>query len=137
MSLTFKEYQEQAGSTAIYPSENTIRNNLNNLGFNADQVEQILTATYGRTLGISYAGLGLGEAGEVQNKIKKILRDDGGILTDEKRIAIAKEVGGNLWYCAAISKEIGVPLEQIAKMNLDELASRQKRGVLTGNGDNR
>ena len=32
---------------------------------------------------------------------------------------------------------MGMKLEEIAQMNLDKLTSRQQRGVIDGNGDNR
>lgn len=106
------DYQNLAEQTAIYPGKGSI-------------------------MGLVYTALGLGEAGEVQNKVKKILRDDNQVLTEEKRNAIAKELGGNLWYIAMCSKELGYSLEEIAQLNINELFSRKERGVLKGSGDNR
>jgi NTP pyrophosphatase (non-canonical NTP hydrolase) len=112
MSLGFHEYQEEASETAIYPGENTI-------------------------MGLAYCGLGLGEAGEVQGKIKKILRDSDGVYSPEQAYEIAKELGDALWYIAMVAKELGYDLEDIAQMNLDKLGDRRERGVLKGSGDNR
>jgi len=82
--------------------------------------------------------LGLaGEAGEVCEKFKKILRDKGGKITDSDREEIAKELGDVLWYVTTIGRYIGVDLEEIAEKNIEKLASREKRGKLMGNGDNR
>ena len=87
---------------------------------------------------IIYATLGLaGEAGEVAEKVKKLLRDDAGVLSDERRDALAGELGDVLWYVAQVATEAGLDLEQIAQGNLDKLLSRQRRGVLSGSGDRR
>lgn len=112
--MQMSTYQTQAATTAIYPQAGT-----------------------GSALALAYVGLGLGEAGEVQGKIKKILRDDNGILEDAKRIAIAKELGDVLWYVARAASEIDMPLEVIAEMNLEKLGLRQDRGTLMGSGDDR
>lgn len=86
----------------------------------------------------SYPALGLvGEAGEVAEKIKKIIRDQDGELTDMNREEIAKELGDVLWYIAILSDEMGVTLDKVAEMNIYKLTSRKKRGVLSGSGDNR
>ena len=111
-NFTLNEYQDNAENTAIYPNKGTLQ-------------------------GLCYTALGLGEAGEVQNKVKKILRDDSGIITDEKKLEIAKELGGNLWYIAMCAKEIGYTLGEIGRINIEELSSRKERNVLKGSGDSR
>jgi NTP pyrophosphatase (non-canonical NTP hydrolase) len=97
------------------------------------------TATYpGAGDNIVYPTLGLaGEAGEVAEKVKKLLRDDGGVMSDERRDALAGELGDVLWYVAQVATEAGLDLEEIAQGNLDKLLSRQRRGVLSGSGDSR
>jgi NTP pyrophosphatase (non-canonical NTP hydrolase) len=85
-----------------------------------------------------YFALGMsGETGEVSEKIKKTLRDENAILTDEKKREILKEIGDVIWYAAALSRELGFSLEEAAQANLDKLISRRERGVLRGSGDNR
>lgn len=85
-----------------------------------------------------YAVLGLnGEAGEVAEKFKKIMRDKEGIFSDEDTDEILKEIGDVLWYAAALSAEMGYSLEEVAIRNLEKLNSRKERGVLSGSGDNR
>jgi NTP pyrophosphatase (non-canonical NTP hydrolase) len=82
--------------------------------------------------------LGLvGEAGEVADKLKKVIRDHGGVLTDPVRDAVAKELGDVLWYLSVLAYELDYDLNTIAQGNLDKLASRQERGVISGSGDNR
>ena len=85
-----------------------------------------------------YPCIGLsGEAGEVSEKVKKILRDKGGIMTDQDRTEIAKELGDVLWYVSVMAKKIGFSLSDIANMNVSKLESRKQRNVLGGSGDNR
>jgi len=86
-----------------------------------------------------YPTLGLaGEAGEVAEKIKKVYRGDtGGVMTEEIKQELAKELGDVLWYLTQLATELGLSLEEIAQLNLDKLFSRKDRGVLSGNGDNR
>ena len=109
--MTFEEYQKQARTTAIYPD----------LGNN-----------------FIYPTLGLvGEAGEIAEKIKKVLRDGNGEITEEKRSELNKELGDVLWYLANLSVELGISLENIAANNLEKLKSPQERNQLHGSGDNR
>lgn len=85
-----------------------------------------------------YAVLGLnGEAGEVAEKFKKIMRDKEGVFTQEDEDEILKEIGDVLWYAAALAAEMGYSLEEVAVRNLAKLNSRKERGVLSGSGDNR
>lgn len=113
-SACMNDYQAAVAETAIYPESGT-----------------------GSALALAYVGLGLGEAGEIQGKIKKIIRDDAGVVTDATRIAVAKELGDLLWYAARLASEISMPLETIAVMNLNKLSDRRDRGVLQGSGDDR
>ena len=97
------------------------------------------TATYPRAgADMTYPALGLcGEAGEVAEKVKKTIRDDGGVLSDERREALARELGDVLWYLSQLATEADLDLETIAEDNLEKLLSRQERGVLRGSGDDR
>lgn len=109
--MTFEEYQVEARKTAIYPNKD------NNFIY--------------PTLGLA------GEAGEVAEKIKKVLRDGGGIVSEEKKQEITKELGDVLWYVANLSKELGISLNDVAEKNIEKLKSRQDRNQLQGSGDNR
>lgn len=96
------------------------------------------TAEYPREAWLAYPALGLaGEAGEVAEHAKKAIRDDGGEVSDERRAKMAKELGDVLWYVAQLASELGLELDEIAQTNLDKLLSRQRRGVLSGSGDER
>lgn len=107
------------------------------MNLNTYQKKALETAIYPEQYKIVYPALGLnGEAGEVAEKVKKILRGDAG-LTTERRTDIALELGDVLWYVATCANDLGYSLEDIAKMNIKKLAMRQKKGLLGGNGDHR
>jgi NTP pyrophosphatase (non-canonical NTP hydrolase) len=109
--VDISEYQRRSRATAVYPDA----------GDN-----------------LAYPALGLcGEAGEAAEKVKKAMRDDGGVLTEERREALAAELGDVLWYVAQLATEAGLDLGEIAGDNLAKLLSRQERGVLQGSGDTR
>jgi NTP pyrophosphatase (non-canonical NTP hydrolase) len=109
--MTLNDYQVAARRTAIYPNKGS---NLN------------------------YPALGLaGEVGEYCNKLKKVYRDDDGVLTEEKRQALIRELGDCLWYIAASASELNVVLSEVAYLNLMELRNRSEKGKLHGTGDDR
>lgn len=96
------------------------------------------TAHYPQDVGLAYLVLGLnGEAGELSNKYKKVLRDEDGILSAEKILEMRAECGDVLWYLDRLCHELGTSLDKVAKDNIVKLASREKRGVISGSGDNR
>ena len=96
------------------------------------------TAEYPRHEALTYPALGLaGEAGEVAEHAKKAIRDDAGELSPQRREQMAKELGDVLWYVAQLASELELDLDEIAQANLDKLLSRQRRGVLSGSGDDR
>jgi NTP pyrophosphatase (non-canonical NTP hydrolase) len=85
-----------------------------------------------------YMTLGLvGESGEIAEKVKKIIRDDNGKISKEKREEIKKELGDVLRYLSQLSLALDIPFSEIAKINLKKLKSRKNRGVICGSGDNR
>lgn len=87
---------------------------------------------------ILYPALKLnGEAGEVAEKVGKVLRDDDGLFSDEKRKDIALELSDVLWYIAALADSLGYTLDEIGEMNIAKLADRKARGKIGGSGDNR
>ncbi len=114
---TLEGYQNAAVGTAMYP-------------------EKLLP------LGLLYVVLGLtGEAGEVANTVKKLLRDTNfsttNQISEENLEKIKKELGDVLWYLANTCEELNIQFEDIAVLNLEKLYSRKERGVIQGSGDNR
>jgi NTP pyrophosphatase (non-canonical NTP hydrolase) len=111
----------------------------NQMDANTYQTGALQTAIYpNMSNNFIYPTLGLvGEAGEVAEKAKKIIRDGDGTLTEETRKKMALELSDVCWYVAVLAYELDYTLEEIMQMNLDKLASRQQRGVLSGSGDNR
>ena len=106
-NITATEYQKKAKETAIFPADKALE----------------------------YLSLGLvGEAGEVANKVKKLIRDKK-VLHDTT--IISSEIGDVLWYCAMLADYLDVNLGKIMDDNLDKLKSRKQRGTLGGTGDNR
>lgn len=106
-------YQQLATGTAQYPGEKT-------------------------AAGLSYVALGLnGEAGEVAEQVKKMLRDDDGHLSNERREKIIKELGDTLWYASQVAREIGVSLSEVGNTNLSKLLDRYERDQISGEGDDR
>ncbi len=108
--------------------------------FDAYQLKAKETADYALLgpKGIVYPTLLLAEeAGEVAGKVGKAIRDAKGLIDDERKDAIAKELGDCLWAISDIARMLGVRLSDVARMNLEKLESRRQRGVIHGNGDER
>lgn len=109
--MTFQEYQKISRETAIYP----------NIGNN-----------------FVYPTLGLaGEVGEVAEKVKRVFREKNGVIDNQSKNEISKELGDVLWYLAQLATEVNLSLENIASDNIEKLSSRKTRGVLHGQGDDR
>lgn len=109
--MGFKEFNDLVNTTAIYPA---------------------------RGANLVYPALGLcGEAGEVAEKVKKIMRDQAGVTTPENRAAILKELGDVLWYVTATAFECGYTLQEVADACTTKLLGRKERGTLKGSGDDR
>lgn len=80
------------------------------------------------------------EAGEFAGKVKKLYRDEEYPrvpMTEEKRLALLKEVGDVLHYLDRAAKRLSSSLREAAEMNRDKIASRELRGVRKGSGDDR
>ena len=109
--MDFKTYQKKARLTAQYP----------NLGSNN-----------------IYPTLGLvGEAGEVAEKVKKVIRDKNGVFDDESKKGIKKELGDVLWYLSNLCNEFNFSFEEVALLNLEKLKLRASKGKISGSGDDR
>jgi NTP pyrophosphatase (non-canonical NTP hydrolase) len=110
--MTFDDYQTQALTTVLSTD---------------DQFKDLLHWV----LGIN------GESGEIAEKLKKIIRDKGGVIDDKDKAELGKEIGDVLWYLAVFAHDLGISIDDIAQQNLAKLKSRKARGVLGGEGDNR
>jgi NTP pyrophosphatase (non-canonical NTP hydrolase) len=109
-----------------------------------DEYQQgaLATAAYPEAVRVLYPALKLaGEAGEVAEKLGKLMRDEGlrpgKPLSNAQRDALGKELGDVLWYVAVLAHDLGLGLDEVAATNLAKLADRQRRGVIGGSGDDR
>jgi len=111
--MNIDEYQNRAVQTAIYPGQGGLH-------------------------GLVYCALKLnGEAGEVAENVGKVIRDDHGLVTDERRQKLILEYGDVLWYIANGLRELEATMAEAAQANLVKLQSRKERGVLKGSGSDR
>jgi NTP pyrophosphatase (non-canonical NTP hydrolase) len=118
-----RDYQETAASLSIYQDA-------------ADMITDDPNAAW--MLDMLYCAAGIaGEAGEIANQIKKVMRDDKGVPTEERKAKVAKELGDVMWYAAAICNEFGLDLGEVMVANADKLLERQAKGTLQGDGDER
>ena len=108
---------------------------------------------------MSYMAMGLvSEVGELTGKIAKAIRKGDiyiGSESNESDLHYSKsfledsyrcyqwemdlmhELGDILWFAAGIAEVMRWTLDEVAEENISKLASRQKRGVIEGEGDNR
>lgn len=124
MIKSFNDYQNRACSMRVSLQRFLIKY--------PDLPEEVI-----ELMGVAYDGLGLGEAGEVQGKIKKIIRDNGGEITAKAKDEIVKELGDCLWYIASMAQNLGTTLEYVATANIEKLEKRHLDGTVHGSGDNR
>ena len=109
-----------------------------NLELNDYQKAALATAIYPQEKKIIYPLIGLaGETGEVADKIKKEIRDRDSEFGTDSRREIAKEIGDVMWYLASLANDLGYTLDDIARMNIEKIQSRQHRDKIHGDGDNR
>ncbi len=109
--MNFQDYQKKSRKTALYPNKND---------------------------NFIYPVLGLtGEAGEVAEKIKKLIRDKNSVIDEKFKNDIQKELGDVLWYVAQLATEFDLDLNKVAEKNIEKLYSRLERGVIGGDGDDR
>ena len=124
--VTLRQYAEMVSGAAIY--REAVAKTMTNLS--PEELEQLLK--------IFYATTGLaGEAGEVANKVKKILRDNDGIVDDAVRERVLGELGGVAWYLNATAEEFGLRIEDVLNYNYEQITGRLARGTIQGDGDNR
>lgn len=108
--MTLREYQAFCRTTAVYPWANCW----------------------------SYLPLGLcGEAGEVAQWRKRILRDADGVITPADLEKLRHELGDVLWYVAELCNAAGFTMQDVIDANVAKLSDRKDRGVIHGDGGSR
>lgn len=121
--MTFDEYQKAASEFAKYPTL---------------YIQDPADKFHGIAVRWVYASIGLnGEVGELQDKLKKLIRDGHGLPNPEEETAISAEIGDALWYLSELSSSLGLSLSQVAQDNLIKLTDRWQRGKIGGSGDTR
>src|SRR5436853_6075123 len=116
--MNFDEYQKRAVSTDVTGLGKRIKH-----AHDPAYVDKILSLVV--------------EAGEVAEKYKKIIRDKRGIISDQDRWEIVKELGDVLWYVAVLAYYLNESFDSLASTNLDKLAKRKRDSTIKGKGDNR
>jgi len=106
--MTLNEYQQWQQTMAFYPQKKEFE-------------------------GLVYTILAMGgEAGEVQNDLKKIIRDYKGIIVPETRQKLLYELGDVLWYISAATSELESSLQEIADLNISKLERRRSEDKPVG-----
>jgi len=108
--MTLDDYQKKALSTNINPGTHIF---------------------FDRMFGL------VGEAGEMADKVKKWIRDDGADWKKLDKELMVSELGDVLWYVATLAETLGFSLEEVGQRNLGRLQDRKNRGKLSGAGDSR
>lgn len=122
--MKINEYQEKAHEFSFYSVPSFVK--------------QHGSIVHERKCSFVYPVMGLAEeAGEVSGKFAKIIRDKEGVISDEDRDAISKELGDVCWMIAEICTVLDLNLEDVMQQNIDKLTDRRNRKVLSGSGDNR
>ena len=129
--MNLNDYQLKARETAQYPSQPTY-----SMAFPEYTNETIRAGHCDYNLNYIVKGLA-GEVGEFLNKLKKIERDRGYIIDSDGLISLRDELGDILWYLSMSCFELGLEFDDVAQENLDKLKSRQDRGTIVGDGDDR
>lgn len=121
--MKFSDYQEKTKTTSIY------NRHAHELAYNGTKRENE------NIFKLAYASLGLGEAGEIQNKVKKVLRGD--YTIDSIKGQLRSEIGDLLWYIAALCRELNLNMDEVVEHNLEKLRFRALRNQIQGGGDDR
>ena len=74
---------------------------------------------------------------QINEKLKKILRDKKGNFDQDTVLLIIKELGDQLWYIAKAAEDLGYSLNEVAIINLNKAINRQENNKVLGNGDER
>lgn len=148
--MTLNEYQEQAMTTCMESSNNVAYMFLNFLGEVGEAVEKMsqnitdkewvkmltkLTKQL-RPFGAVAKGIRTNpdviEAADVRAAFARLT-----YLPAEQKAELSKELGDIMWQLNGLMTVLNLKAEDVAQQNLDKLASRQQRGKIDGDGDNR
>lgn len=123
--MRMNDYQNKANETAIF-------------NVDCEIILQDYKTLENTNVDWIYPALGLAdESGEVLGKLKKVIRDNKGIISKDIIESVKKELGDVLWYLAVLSKRLNLNLEDVATANLEKLSKRKENGTLRGSGDDR
>ena len=113
--MNIDEYAKWTMTTAVYPGAGT-----------------------GSLEELSYLGLGLaGEAGEVVEKIKKMVRDPGRFEDKDYHGLMQEELGDVFYYLCRICEAEGINPSVVINMSKNKLEQRKREGKIHGDGDRR
>jgi NTP pyrophosphatase (non-canonical NTP hydrolase) len=102
--MTLNEYQDRAEATAFYRNRQ------------CDPLQYVTIAL-------------AGEAGEFANEVKKHMRSGRYTIDKDRRERMVLELGDVLWYLAAAASELDVSLDDVARLNLEKIASRAEKAA--------
>lgn len=85
--------------------------------------ERSIAALAHRALGLS------GEAGEVANCVKKIVRDRSGQPTADDIKFLKEKLGDTMYYLAVLSDYLGLSMSEVANANLGKSVEFKKKRV--------
>ena len=84
-----------------------------------ERYQQVQHNTSLRNFDLQYLTIGFsGEVGEVCNEVKKLVRDDDGVLTNERRRKMIDEMGDVMWYFMGMVRVLDTSMEEILENNM-------------------
>ncbi len=134
MEIGLNDYQVRARDHAVY--DESVKNMLCSMaGPYREDLRWLLCLMYS-TMGLA------GEAGELANKVKKLVRDGALMAPDRTELhkavnGLILELGDCLWYVSDVASCLNVPLSDVARANIEKLKARKAAGTLGGSGDHR
>lgn len=76
-------------------------------------------------------------SGNLASILKKTLRDNNGDFTEDKLKEFFSIIDLMLSFVSNVSLQLGFELQDVARINIDKINDRIKRGTLQGSGDDR
>ena len=137
--MTLSEYQERAMHTCLESSKNFSYMFLNLVGEIGEFASKVAKHIRKDEMSIRdnflpFGGITIFEGIDPDEEGG---RDFLTVIGGEEEEALRKELGDCLWQLSGLCSVLDYDLEDIAKENLYKLASRKRRNVIDGDGDNR